>query len=72
MENTNIQEAKWKCHIIIGIKTELFGFVVTMQEGADEQEVKFRGSCAEEFDELFPQAPPPSRFYVVRCCLIEP
>ena len=60
MENTNIHEAKWKCHILIGIKTELSGFVVTMQEGAYEQEVKFRGRCAEEFDELFPQPPTPA------------
>ena len=42
--------------IVKGLRPVLEGFVVTMHEGACEQEVKSRGSYAEGFVALFAQA----------------
>ena len=50
MENTTIYEAKLKCHVIIVIKTDLSGFVVTMHSGFCEHYVKPLGLSASGFD----------------------
>ena len=47
----------WKCHVIIVIKTDLSGFVVTMHEGACEQCVKSLGLTPSGFDFLFRTRP---------------
>ena len=43
----------WECHVIIVIKTDLSGFVVTMHSGLCEQHVKSLGLTPSGFDFLF-------------------
>ena len=47
----------WKCHVIIVIKTDLSGFVVTMHSGLCEQYVKSLGLTPSGFDFLFRTRP---------------
>ena len=57
VEITNIHRGDWKCHVIIVIKTDLSGFVVTMHPGLCEQYVKSLGLKPPRFDFLFRPRP---------------
>ena len=46
----------WKCHIIIVIKTDLSGFVVTMNPGLCEQYIQSLGLTASGLDFMFARA----------------
>ena len=47
----------WKCHVIIVIKTDVSGFIVTMHSGLCEQYVKSLGRMPSGFDFLFRTRP---------------
>ena len=57
MENSNIHKVKLKCYVMIMIKTDLSGFVVTMHSGLCKQYIKSLGPSSSGFDFLFRMRP---------------